>query len=171
MVKRYIMVQLWRVQQSYTLLSLLIWGVLITFTAWPILSPVWQDFLGRLGVPLSAPGAVAAGLLVIFLSVYVILYAFGVVYDKYLKLWREQLDVSYERNPYTREKLMVKEILMWRHMFLPVLRVASPTDPDARREIEFVEKWIAKTVAADAIIRKAVEDSERAIESGGAART
>lgn len=165
MVKRYIMVQLWRVQQSYTLLSLLIWGVLITFTSWTVLKDVWADFLGRFGISLSAPGAVAAGLIVIFLSVFIILYAFGVVYDKYLKLWREQLDVSYERNPYTREKLMVKEILMWRHMFLPVLRVAAPRDPDARREIEFVEKWIEKTVAADAIIRKAVEDSERAIES------
>jgi len=111
-VKRSFMVQLWRIQQSYTLLSLLIWGVLITFTAWPILSPVWQDILIRFGVPLSTPGAVAAGLLVIFFGVYVVLYTFGVVYDKYLKLWREQLDVTYERNPYTREKLMVKEILM-----------------------------------------------------------
>ncbi len=170
MVKRSFMVQLWRVQQSYTLLSLLIWGVLITFTAWPILSPVWQDILARFGVPLNTPGAVAAGLLVIFLGVYVVLYAFGVVYDKYLKLWREQLDVTYERNPYTREKLMVKEILMWRHMFLPVLRVAAPADPDARREIEFVEKWIEKTMAADAVIRMAVEETERAIESGGAAK-
>ncbi|OGS60511.1 MAG: hypothetical protein A3K59_02155 [Euryarchaeota archaeon RBG_19FT_COMBO_69_17] len=166
MVKRSFMVQLWRIQQSYILLALLIWGVLITFTAWPILSPVWQDILGRFGVPLSAPGAVAVGLLVIFFGVYVVLYTFGVVYDKYLKLWREQLDVTYERNPYTREKLMVKEILMWRHMFLPVLKVAAPTDPAAKKEIEFVEKWIGTVLASDAVIRKAVGDSERAIESG-----
>lgn len=170
MVKRYLMVQLWRVQQSYTLLSLLIWGILITFTSWTVLKDVWQDILGRFGIPLSAPGAVASGLLVIFICVFVILYTFGVVYDKYLKLWREQLDVSYERNPYTREKLMVKEILMWRHMFLPVLRVAAPTNPAARKEIEFVEKWIGRILASDAVIRKAVEESEHAIESGPSAK-
>ncbi len=166
MVKRYLMVQLWRVQQTYTLLSLLIWGIVITFTAWPILDDVWADILGRFGISMNQPGAVASGLLVMFVGVYAILYAFGVVYDKYLKLWREQLDVSYERNPYTREKLMVKEILMWRHMFLPVLRVAAPTDPAARKEIEFVEKWIGRILASDAVIRKAVEESEHAIESG-----
>jgi len=165
MVKHYLMVQLWRFQQSYSLLSLLIWGILITFTSWTVLKDVWADFLGRFGVQLSAPGAVAAGLLVIFFGVYIILYGFGVVYDKYLKLWQEQLDVTYERNPCTREKLMVNEILMWRHMFLPVLSVAAPTDPKARREIEFVEKWIRRIMNSDPIIRAAVEESERTIES------
>src|SRR2546428_6279248 len=96
MVKHYLMVQLWRFQQSYSLLSLLIWGILITFTSWTVLKDVWADFLARFGIPLSAPGAVAAGLLVIFLGVYAILFAFGVVYDKYLKLWREPPPLAYE---------------------------------------------------------------------------
>src|SRR2546426_1773836 len=113
MVKHYLMVQLWRVQQSYSLLSLLIWGVLITFTSWTVLKDVWADFLGRFGIQLSAPGAVAAGLLVIFLAVYAILFAFGVVYDKYLKLWRAQRHVSHERKPYHPGELMVEENLMW----------------------------------------------------------
>jgi hypothetical protein len=166
MLKRRFMVQLWRIQQSYTLLSLVIWGVLITLTAWPILDDLWADFLEIFGIPFNAPGAIALGLGIIFVAVYVVLFAFGIVYDKVLRLWREQLDVSYERNPYTRDKLMVKEVLMWRHMFLPVLRVAAPSDPAAQREIEFVERWIDRTLSSDPVIRRAVEDSEHAIETG-----
>jgi hypothetical protein len=161
MVKRFLMVQLWRIQQSYTLLSLLIWGVIITFTSWAVLEAIWADVLQRFGISMSAPGAVASGLAVIFICVFTLLYAVGVIYDKYLRLWREQLDVSVEKNPYTQEKLMVKEILMWRHMFLPTLRAIAPEDPDAQREIEFMEDWIQKSIASDGNIRKALDQAER----------
>jgi len=164
MVKRFLMIQLWRIQQSYTLLSLFLWGLVISFTAYPIISPVWLPFLERqFGISAGAPGVVAGTLLLLFLGIYAVLYLFGVVYDKYLKLWREQLDVAVERNPYAREKLTAKEILQWRHMFLPTLRAAAPGDKGAEREIEFMDKWIALSLASDAVIRRSLEDAEREI--------
>ncbi len=166
MVKRFVMLQLWRIQQSYTLFSLLLWGILITLTALPVIGPVFLRFLeDRFGIPASAPGAVALTLILIFASVYLFLYILGVIYDKYLRLWREQLDVAYERNPYTREKLMVKEILLWRHMFLPALRAAVKSNPEVQREIDFMEKWIKKSESTDGNIQRAVGEAERWIET------
>ncbi len=162
MAKRYLMTQLWRIQQSYALLSLILWGVVIALTANPFVLPYLQH---NLGVDPTAPGVVAATLFIVFIGVFGLLFAFGVIYDKYLKLWREQLDVAVDKNPYTKEKLSVKEILMWRHMFLPTLRAVKDNDPEARREIEFVEGWIHRSLAADGNIRRAVEEAERWIES------
>ncbi|HEY5605780.1 MAG TPA: hypothetical protein VIL45_04565 [Thermoplasmata archaeon] len=171
MVKRYVMLQLWRVQQSYVLLSLLLWGLVITFTAYPVVGSVWLGFLeDRFGISPSTPGIVAATLVLIFLSAFGFLFTLGVIYDKYLRLWREQLDVAYERNPYTREKLMVKEILLWRHMFLPALRRVAAEDPEIQREIEFMKKWIEKSESMDGNIRRAVGETEEWVrrgESGG----
>jgi len=150
MAKRFLMTQLWRIQQSYAILSLVLWGIVITLTAFPIVFPFFQR---NLGFPENAPGAVAATLLLLFVGIFVLLFGFGIVYDRYLRLWREQLDVTYDRNPYTREKLMVKEILLWRHMFLPALRATAVSDPTARTEIDFMERWIERTLVEDANIR------------------
>ncbi|HYS71860.1 MAG: hypothetical protein E6K10_08595 [Methanobacteriota archaeon] len=166
MAKRFLMTQLWRIQQSYAILSLVLWGIVITLTAFPIVFPFFQR---NLGFPENAPGAVAATLLLLFVGIFVLLFGFGIVYDRYLRLWREQLDVTYDRNPYTREKLMVKEILLWRHMFLPALRATAVSDPTARTEIDFMERWIERTLVEDANIRSGVEQAQRWIESGGSA--
>ena len=163
MVKRYFMTQLWRIQQSYTLLSLVLWGIVISLTAFPF---VYQFLVNqfRLEQP-STPGFVALTLIILFLAVFAGLFAFGVVYDKYLRLWREQLDVMVEKNPYAREKLTPKEILTWRYIYLPAMRLSGPDNPNTSKEIDFVEKWVAVTVAADPNIRRAVEEAERWILS------
>ena len=163
MAKRFLMTQLWRVQQSYALLSLIIWGVVISLTAYPITSAFLQR---QFGFDPSTPGFVIGTLASVFLAVFLLLYSFGVVYDKYLKLWREQLDVTLERNPYANEKLMIKEILMWRHMLLPTLRAAASPASKEEKEIEFMEKWIEKSVASDENIRKALAATEAWIQSG-----
>ena len=162
MAKRSLMTQLWRIQQSYTLLSLFLWGAVISLTATTYVLTYEQR---QLGIDPSAPGIVAATLILLFLAVFAALFVFGVVYDRYLRLWRDQLDVAYDRNPYAREKLMVKEILMWRHMFLPAMRATVSTNPEGRREIEFMERWITKSLATDSNIKRSVEEAERWIEA------
>ena len=165
MVKRFFMTQLWRIQQSYTLLSLILWGIVIVTTSFPIISPIWFPFLARFGISASTPGAVAVTLVLMFFLVFGSLYSFGFVYDRYLRLWREQLDVSVEKNPYAREKLSPKEVMMWRHIFLPALRGTASPDAKTRAEIEFVERWVAKSLGADSNIREAVEEAEGWIRS------
>src|SRR2546426_11339913 len=89
MVKRFFMTQLWRIQQSYTLLSLILWGIVIVTTSFPIISPIWFPFLARFGISATTPGAVAVTLVLMFFLVFGSLYSFGFVYDRYLRLWRE----------------------------------------------------------------------------------
>ena len=167
MAKRFFMTQLWRIQQSYTLLSLVLWGIVISLTAFPF---VYQFLVNqfRLEQP-STPGFVALTLIILFLAVFAGLFAFGVVYDKYLRLWREQLDVMVEKNPYAREKLSPKEIMMWRYIYIPILRARGRDDPQSRKEIGFVERWVEISVATDPNIRRAVEEAERWITSGTSA--
>ncbi len=157
MAKRFLMTQLWRIQQSYALLSLFLWAAVISLTATAYILPFEQR---QLGIDPGTPGVIAATLLLLFLAVFGGLFLFGVAYDRYLRLWRDQLDVAYDRNPYAREKLMVKEILMWRHMFLPTMRGRS-SDPETEKEIAFMEQWIQKSLASDANIRRSVEEAER----------
>lgn len=176
MVRHTFMLQLWRFQQSQALLGLLLWSILLTVTSFDILKPVLLGFLdAQVGIPADAPGAVFVSLLIIFVVVVSSLFAFGVVYDKYLGLWREQTDVLVARNPYTKERLTAKEILTWRHMFLPALRSAaasagrnpspsdSATDPAVEAHIAFMENWIRRSME-DSRIRLAVEDASRWIE-------
>ncbi|TLZ55068.1 MAG: hypothetical protein E6K17_06540 [Methanobacteriota archaeon] len=168
MAKRFLMTQIWRIQQSYALLSLVLWGIVIALTANPLLLPYLQH---NLGVDPTAPGVVAGTLVLVFIGVFALLFVFGVVYDKYLHLWRDQLDVTYDRNPYAREKLMVKEILVWRHMFLPAMQATASSDPKTRKEVAFMEKWIERSLAADPNIRRSVEEAERVITGGETQRT
>src|SRR2546427_10075119 len=114
MVKRYFMTQLWRIQQSYTLLSLILWGIVIAFTAFPIISPVWFPFLARFGISATTTGIVALTLILLFLLIYGSLYAFGFVYDRYLRLWREKLDAAAPKNPDAHEKVTPQESKQWR---------------------------------------------------------
>jgi len=168
MAKRFLMTQLWRIQQSYTLLSLGLWGIVISLTAFPFISQFVQC---KFAVDCTAPGVVAITLILLFLAVFAALFLFGVIYDKYLRLWREQLDVAVERNPYAREKLSPKEILMWRYIYLPVMKVSGRDNPNTAKEIEFVEQWVEKSLTADGNIRRAVEEAERWIWSRPSGRS
>src|SRR3972149_7030547 len=101
MVKRYLMLQLWRVQQSMTLLSLILWAIVISLTALPIINPVWLRFLeDRFGIPPNAPGVVALTLVLIFLGVFAFLISVGLIYDKYLRLWRGPRGGGAQRQPH-----------------------------------------------------------------------
>src|SRR2546427_9378791 len=104
MAKRFMMTQLWRIQQSYTLLSLILWGIVIAFTAFPVVSPVWFPFLARFGISATTPGVVALTLILLFLLIYGSVYAFGFVYDRYLRLWREEIAGALEENTHSQEK-------------------------------------------------------------------
>src|SRR2546426_1402114 len=110
MAKRSLMTQLWRIQQSYTLLSLFLWGAVISLTATTYVLPYEQR---QLGIDPSAPGIVAATLILLFLAVFAALFLFGVVYDRYLRLWRGQLGGAPQRNPKPPQKRVGSGSLFW----------------------------------------------------------
>lgn len=174
MVKHAFMTALWRFQQSQAILGLVLWGLLLTITSFPLISPRLYDFLANVfGITADRPGAVLLGLAILFTLIVSALFAFGLIYDKYWRLWREQSDVAVDRNPYTRDRLTAKEILTWRHMFLPVLRAASSSrtgngpnlgeDQKVQEHIDFMEDWIAQSLE-NPRTRRAVEETRDSIE-------
>lgn len=156
-IKHGFMTLLWRVQQSQALVAPLFYAATLTGVFWPTVG----TYLKTKGF--FAPSQVALGLTVLFLFMLFLITAIGLVYDKVFKLWREQLDVGVERNPYLQEKLAPKEIVLWKKMHLRTLQQVAHENPTANSDIQFMERWIERSMA-DPRIRAQVEALERWIE-------
>ncbi|MBI4416890.1 MAG: hypothetical protein HY557_07900 [Euryarchaeota archaeon] len=149
MVKKFVMTIVWRISQTGPLLSLFFWSTALAGIFWPILGstnprgPLLAFVVDVLGVP--AERATIVGLLLLFLLFSGIILGIGFLYDRVLRLWREQMDVAYERNPYADDRLFRKERLQWEQFYLPLARAmykVSP-DPEFKQAIERVENWVA----------------------------
>ncbi len=150
MVKKFVMTLVWRISQTGPLLSLFFWSTALAGIFWPIIGrseppqgPLWVLLTKTLGIPQDR--ATVAGLILLFLLFATIILTIGFLYDKVLKLWREQMDVAYARNPYADDRLFRKERLQWEQYYLPLARAmykVSP-DPDLKEAINRVESWVA----------------------------
>ena len=151
MVKKSLMTFVWRVSQTGPLLSLFFWSIGLAGIFWPIVGvtatgatgPLWDFIVDVLGVP---PDRVTfVGLAILFLLFASFIIIVGILYDRVLKLWREQMDVVIERNPYADDKLYRKERMQWDQFYLPLARAVhriSP-DPELKEAIVRVEDWVA----------------------------
>jgi MFS family permease len=151
MVKKYLMTIVWRLSQTGPILSLFFWGTALAGIFWPIIGdrpgsnlegPFWYFLTDTLGI--ASERAFIIGFTLLFLLFAVIILLIGLVYDKTLKLWREQMDVMYERNPYVDDRLYRKERLQFQQFYLPLARAlykVSP-DPELKEAIARVETWV-----------------------------
>ena len=149
MVKKYAMTLIWRISQAGPLLSIFFWSTTLAGIFWPIVGftnsglkgPVAQ-WLSDIGVP---PDRVTIiGLLLLFFLFAFAILTVGFLYDRVFKLWREQMYVAMDRNPYADNLLFRKEILQWEQYYLPLARAmykVSP-DPELKTAIERVEGWV-----------------------------
>ncbi|UCD93176.1 MAG: hypothetical protein JSV43_04575 [Methanobacteriota archaeon] len=159
-VKKGLMTYIWRIQQSQMLISILFWSLTLTGVFYQYVREWWL-FTEIFRIP---PENVGLGMTVLFILVIVFIVLIGVVYDRVFRLWQEQSIVAVERNPYSRFLLMPKEILLWKRCQMRILREVAKDDPEAQRDIEFMDKWMDKLLE-DPKIKKQVEDTERTIMS------
>jgi hypothetical protein len=101
------------------------------------------------------------GTMILFLVIIVAFLLMGFIYDRSLKLWREQTDVAIERNPYSVERLQPKEIVQWMRCSVSIMKELAKTDSAIQKDIEFMEKWIAKSLAERPALRESVEGLEK----------
>lgn len=153
MVKKGLMIQLWRLQQSQTMISLFFWALTLAGVYYVYFHPV----LVRLGLP---ENQVFVGIIVLFSLIIIAFLIMGLLYDRVLKLWVEQTDVAVERNPYSSKYLMPKDIMYWQRSTLPIMRGLARSDPSLLKDIEFMEKWIDKSLARQKGIRENVASLE-----------
>ncbi|MCK4615011.1 MAG: hypothetical protein KAU14_09420, partial [Thermoplasmata archaeon] len=73
----------------------------------------------------------------------------GFLYDTILRLWEQQNIVQMERNVFAQYKFNVKELLMMKNLYIPILK--SVNDGKYDRELAFMERWIEKILPEDTI--------------------
>lgn len=140
------------------LISILFWSLTLTGIFYQYFAPLFEDYLG---IPQTN---VFGGMSLLLTIVLVCIVSIGIVYDKVFRLWHESMVVAVERNPYSRLLLMPKEILLWKRCQLRILKEVSKDDPEAQKDIEFMDKWMERLMQ-DPKIKAQVEETEKDILS------
>ena len=155
MVKKGLMVQLWRIQQSQAIISIFFWSLTLAgvfykdyihphFVAWGIVR-IEDVFLGTV---------------ILFFIIVVVFLIFGLLYDRVLRLWVEQTTVAVERNPYSKERLMPKEVVFWQRGYLSIMKEIAKKDSSMQKDLDFMDKWMSKSLQEPGL-KKEVEELEQ----------
>lgn len=106
-----------------------IWGVAI------------HVYLREWGV--ASPEAVWIGMVVIGLGWLAFVSVFGYAYDK-AGLWKEEQDVAVSKNPYAQTRLMPRDVIMFEHIFIPLLEAQGKVD-----EADWLRECVEKKELVD----------------------
>ena len=146
--KKFLMKHLWRFQQSQAFVSMIFWslalaGIFYERTGW-----YFEHYLGLSADPNKQVVTKMAILMVLVLFMVLV---FGFLYDTILRLWEQQNIVGMERNIFAQYKFNVKELLMMKNLYLPILKSVNKGEFD--ENIAFMERWVAKVLNDDPIAR------------------
>lgn len=136
-IKRWFMLQLWRLQQVAQLLTLAMLAITLSLNLFGFIR--WRE-------PFSNP-YLTIPLLIIVLAL--IIWAFAIVWDLRLKMWKEQATVLVEKNPYSREKMYSKEIAVYWLFWLPLLENMAKDDPKYKPHAKALRTWLSKVYKMD----------------------
>ncbi|MEW5748763.1 MAG: hypothetical protein AB1793_08300 [Candidatus Thermoplasmatota archaeon] len=144
-VKKWFMLQMWRVQQIAAILSLVMLAITDALLIYDKVS--WRE--GIFSTPYTGATVI---LLLIALAIWVI----SIVWDTRLKMWREQMTVLVEKNPFNKERMAPKEIVMYSLMWLPMLESIGRSDPKVRDAAVALREWVNKAAKEDPAISRDV---------------
>ena len=139
-VKKWVMRQYWRMQQSQSIISMGLLGSSLTLLLWPYVSWRFSDSCDEglcfnnsfLGIP-----STYLGLLGIFFGLVLIVLCIGYFYDKVFSLWTAQRSVDCERNPFWTYALSPM-FMMNMAMTAESLKRNSPEDPELQEQMDWV---------------------------------
>ena len=94
----------------------------------------------------------------IMLVIFAFVWAFALIWDMRLRMWREQQTVLAERNPYAKEKMTSKEIAIYSICWLPLLEQLGKTDPEMKKAAEYLRVWLEKAYTTDPIAAEDLKD-------------
>ncbi len=143
--KKAFMIQFWRMQQSQAFVNSFFFATTLALLLMPYLG---AHITALTGSPILTFWA-------LFWLVMGLILVFGYAFDNVWKLWKEQVTVGTERNPYAVEKLSAKEVVVWRHLNLPLLRAVG-----YHHSAQILEAWVSASVSEDPRLRKDVESLE-----------
>ena len=153
-VKKAVMTQVWRIQQSQIIISILFWALTLAGVFYVAYVHPWF-----VDLRVVRGDQVLLGTMILFVIFLVAFLILGFVYDRVFQLWKEQTIVAIERNPYSTDKLMPKEIVMWR-LHIEVLRAVAKGNPEAESRVRIMEAWLDRQMKADPSLAAAVAHIE-----------
>ena len=136
MLKKTVMRQYWRVQQSQTLISMAFWVTTLTLLTWPYVKWRFDSNSELLGISMTYWGLLSIGVFVVGCVLLI-----GWMYDVIFSLWRAHMSVIQERNPYTTYMLNgpVGAILAQTN---EILKRISEDKEEIIKHTEFVDRWL-----------------------------
>ena len=143
-MKKVIMRQYWRLQQSQAVISMAFWTTTLTLIIWPYVKWRFDDSCNGtvcfsdeiFGISSTYFGLMLIGIIVL-LSVFLI----GYIYDVGFGLWKEHLTISTERNPFGVYLISPPTGLILAQTNL-LLKHLAPEDEDVQRHVAFIERWL-----------------------------
>jgi hypothetical protein len=163
--KKALMTTLWRISQTGPFLSVFFWSTALAGIFWPIVGqtpggpegPLWYFIVDVLGVPTAR--AALVGLTILVLVGLGAIFTFGYIYDRVLRLWQEQVEIAYDRNPYMRERLYPKEVVLVR-MHIAILSEVGKGNAAAMERVRAMEAWVESQLRLDPVLAKGVKELE-----------
>jgi len=146
-IKKWFMLQMWRVQQIAAILSLVMLAITDALL-------IYDKVSWRSGI-FATPYTGATMLLVI---IGLLIWGASIVWDTRLKMWREQMTVLVEKNPFNKERMAPKEIVMYSLMWLPMLESIGRNDPKVRDAAVALREWVDKAAKEDPNIARDVQE-------------
>jgi hypothetical protein len=140
-IKKWFMLQMWRVQQVAQVLTIILLALNLSLQLYGFIS--W-----RKGSFFSTP---YAGVPLILLVTVAIIWGFAIVWDMRFKMWREQMAVVVERNPYAKERMTSKELVFYGITWLPVLEQLAKQNPEVKPAAEAMRNWLKQAAKEDPI--------------------
>ena len=142
-LKKWVMRQYWRMQQSQSIISMGLLGSSLTLLLWPYVSWRFSSSCDEglcfsnsvLGIP-----ATYFGLIGIFVSLVLIVLCIGYFYDRVFSLWTAQRSVDFERNPFWTYALSPM-FMMNMAMTAENLKRNSPDDEELQNEMDWILEY------------------------------
>jgi hypothetical protein len=146
-IKKWFMLQFWRVQQVAQILTLFLLGVTDSFLLWDKIQ--WRG--GIIADPYLGPT-------ILLLSIALVIWVFSIFWDLRLKMWRHQMSVLVEKNPYMKERFSPKEIATYGLVWLPMLDHMAKSDPSIKEHAVAMRRWLKRELTEDALTTKEIDE-------------
>ena len=146
-IKKWFMLQMWRVQQIAQILTLVMLAITNALLVYSFME--WRE-----GSFFSTP---YVGVPFLLLAIGVTIWIVAFFWDMRLKMWREQMTVAAEKNPFTKEKLTPKEIMIYGTIWLPLMERLGEDDPKIRESVESIRRWLLRTMKEDRVTEREVD--------------
>jgi hypothetical protein len=153
-IKKWIMRQYWRMQQSQSIISMALLGSTLTLLIWPYVRWRFEQWPTFLGIPTAY-----IGLIGIFLCLILGVLTIGYLYDRVFSLWTELRSVDIERNPYWTYALS-PTWMMVTATNAEILKRNADGDKELIEHADWILEWCKKCADSE-MFGRAVQNWDR----------